>query len=370
MDAVSHALLACTALSLQQDMSSSLGKAQRLILDRAEGSTGTDHGTEAVLGSKARSMSHHRPQILYGHGNCHYAAHSILTVTLKGNHSSNILISLAGSNPGHLPVVAEHPLKAGINRCVAVIQHHIAELCAKALVVLAADADFFQPLHAQLVGISHLGALLHMVYRKGYHIQDCLLSLQPGLLLDIVLQAVAQGFQHCHHRLLRHILIVHAHHGDDIAHLLVHENRCRAGVALMGILHPHLRAKKPEGLLQVVCHADTAGADFLHAHPDTLDFPRRHLIKGHGIALEDNTFLVQKQQADIVFLEKIPQVVGQVPQVADGFLVQPLPGSKILPGQPVVRMNPVCRRTVGTAFRPGSSHLRIYVGVRSACLHI
>ena len=253
---------------------------------------------------------------------------------------------------------------------MAVIQHHIAELCAKALAVLAADADFFQPLHAQLVGISHLGALLHMVYRKGYHIQDCLLSHQPRLLLDVVLQAVAQGFQHRHHRLLGHVLIVHAYHGDDVAHLLVHENRCRAGIALMGILHPHLRAKKPEGLLQIISHADAAGADFLHAHPDALDFPRRHLIEGHGIALENDTFLIQEQQADIVFLEKIPQVVGQVPQVADGFLVQPLPGSKILPGQPVVRMNPVCRRTVGTAFRPGSSHLRIYVGVRSACLHI
>ena len=138
----------------------------------------------------------------------------------------------------------------------------------------------------------------------------------------------------------------------------------------MGILHPHFRAKDPEGSLQLVGHADAAGADFLHPNPDTLDFSRCQLVEGHGIAFQHHTFIIQEQQADIVFLEEIPQSCCQLSQILHGLAVEMLPCGKICCRQSMIRVNPVRRRAKAAAFLPGCCNLRIYIRIQLACFHI
>ncbi len=260
-------------------------------------------------------MGHHGTKILNRHRNGHYAADIVVDVLFKRHHCGNILVGLGLGNPCYLLVVAGHSLKAGINRGMAVVYYHIAKavgLGIAVLIVSAGHADAFQPLHAQLVGIGHLGILHHMIYRKGNYIKNGFLGFQPVLLLEIMFQAVAQGFQHRHDSLLGHILVVHTHHGNDITHLAIYKNRSGASITFVGILHPHFRAEYPERCLKLVGKADATGADFLHANPNPLDFSRSQLIKRHGIAFQHHAFIIQEKQADIVFLKEIPKACCQL----------------------------------------------------------
>ena len=143
---------------------------------------------------------------------------------------------------------------------------------------------------AEPISIGDLTTRHDVVDGKRRRIEDGLLRLDADgfrqMRLELILHRQEQGDD----RILRHGYLLHRDERDDVVELAVDLYRCRAGIAELALLDPHLRAKHPERCLMRVGHADARRADVLDADAHALDLARRHLVERQRVALEHAAF--------------------------------------------------------------------------------
>ena len=330
MDAVRHALLARAGLALDQHVVLVLGHAGGLRADARKRRAFANHRVEAVLRRVARSMRDERAQVLDGHRDDDDRLDSAVSIALERHDRRDVLIRLLRRDPRDFFIVRRHAVEALVDRRVLIVHDDIVEVRRVLLVIRPLGADALKARVAELIGIGDLASWHDVIDRKRCRVEDCLLGLDADRFREMCLERVLHRQEQRDDGILRHRHLLHRDERDDVVELAVDLDGCRAGIAELALLDPHLRAEHPERRLMRISNADARSADILDADAHALDLARRHLIERQRIALEHAAFRIDEQQREIVLLEEFADVLADTAEVVDRILVLRLERGKLL----------------------------------------
>ncbi len=340
-------------------MVAAAGRAAGALDHRPEHRRLARQACQAVAGRIAHRMGLQYLQILDRLRNRRDAAH--LAVAIQRQHRRQILIRLARRDPHHFLVIRRDTQQPLGQRRMTVIQYNLLQV--RQLVPLAAARPVGQTAASQPVGIRHPPVRQHMVRRQRHRVEDSILRRQPFRQRQIMLQHLLDRQQHHLQRHRRQIGLLGRHQRHNILQLAAEENRRRSRIAVLPVLHPHLRPENEERRLMLIGDRDARCADILLRQPRPFHLARRLLKKRQRVVLQRVALVVEQQQADAVHVEMALHLAVQFLKEIQRRAVPLAASRQLLPGKLHRRLERIAGNAPGPAAPPRLGHPRMDIGV-------